>query len=418
MKTRRAFLSRAAALSALAPLAPAALFARTKSPVTRGKTLVVVFLRGGIDGLNFIIPHGDKDYYEHRKRIAIPRPGSNNSAVDLDGFFGLHPSAEALKPLFETGLCGALHAVGYDKNTRSHFEEQDTWETGVLGNTVSSDGWLNRHLHSTTGHGTVRAVSIGGNLPRILRGRAAAYSIRSVSDLAMPDLSVDSKTLETALREAYCQRPDKKMEAVRAMMHQTASATIDGAKELEGLAKAPYQPGHGAQYENNKIGRNFKEAARLIRAGIGTEVIEIDSGGWDTHSNQGGVTGNYANKLAELTKAMAAFSRDLDSKMEDVMVLTLSDFGRTARENGTAGTDHGWANSMLTLGGASAHRKRKPVGGRWPGLSKEKLHQDRDLMHTTDFRDVIGDAVSAHLGNSSLDYLFPDHAHQATDLLG
>lgn len=420
MNSRRSFLGRAATFTALAPLAPSSLFADTRSPVKKGRTLVVVFLRGGIDGLNLIVPHGDKHYYEHRKRIAIPRPGSDpKSAIDLDGFFGLHPAAKNLAPVFESGICRALHAVGYAQNSRSHFEEQDTWETGVIGNTISSDGWLNRHLHSTSGHGTIRAVSIGNNLPRILRGRAPAYSIRSVGDLAMPQLPGDPDAVAAALREAYCEQPDNQTGHLHELMARTASSTLDGARQLKELAETEYQPRNGVSYEKTPISKSFQEAARLIRADIGTEVIEIDYGGWDTHNNQGGSDGPYANRLAALADALATFATDLDEKMKDVMLLTLSDFGRTAKENGNRGTDHGWANCMLALGGAtmSPARKKSPVGGAWPGLAPEQLHQDRDLSHTTDFRDVIGDAISAHLGNTALEYILPNHQHQPTDLL-
>lgn len=419
MKTRRQFLKSAASLAALSPFAPMASLGAEQATVKKGKTLVVVFLRGGIDGLNFIVPHGDKDYYKHRERIAIARPGGAKGAVDLDGFFGLHPAADALKPLFDSGTCRGLQAVGYAENSRSHFEEQDTWETGVMGDTVSADGWLNRHLNSSKGRGTIRAVSIGGNLPRILRGKAAAYSIRSVGDLAMPKLGGDQELIQAALRDAYCQTPGSNQEEARELMSKTAAATLEGAKQLEAVAKTKYEPKNGAKYAENGIGNTFKEAARLIRADIGTEVIEIDYGGWDTHNNQGGADGGYANRLRDLTKAMAAFAKDLDGKMEDVMVLTLSDFGRTVRENGTSGTDHGWANCMVAMGGAAIGKSgSKPIHGEWPGLAPEQLYQNRDLKHTTDFRNVIGDAVSRHLGNPSVGLVLPNHQYQSTGLMG
>lgn len=418
MHSRRHFLSRAAAITALSPLAPSTLFSKNKPAVKRGKTLVVVFLRGGIDGLNLIVPHADAHYYEHRKRIAIPRPGGAQSAIDLDGFFGLHPAARALRPLFAAGLCRAVQAVGYEHNTRSHFEEQDTWETGVLGNTVSSNGWLNRHLHSSSGHGTVRAVSIGDNLPRILRGSAPAYSVRSIEDLALPRLAGDAERIQAALKNAYCEKPGAEMSSPRGLLRQTAAATIEGAKQLESLADSEYTPANNAEYAGNRPGRNFREAARLIRAEIGIEVIALDFGGWDTHNNQGGSNGQFAKQLAELSSGLATFTRDLGDRMDDVMVLTLSDFGRTVRENGNNGTDHGWANCMLALGGPILSGQGNPVVGTWPGLAPEQLHQNRDLRHTTDFRDVIGDAVSKHLGNSAMNYLLPGHRYHPTDLLG
>jgi uncharacterized protein (DUF1501 family) len=194
--TRRQFLRATGTAAIFGSFAPENLFAESQpiiKPVNKGRTLVAVFLRGGIDGLNLVVPHGDQDYYKHRKNIAIAKPARDGkSALDLDGFFGLHPFAASLEPLFKDRSAVALQAVGYEKNTRSHFEEQDRWETGVIGNSLSSDGWLNRHLASSTGHGSIRAVSIGGSLPRILRGRAPAYAIRGIADLSMPRMYGDA----------------------------------------------------------------------------------------------------------------------------------------------------------------------------------------------------------------------------------
>ncbi|MFZ9936401.1 MAG: DUF1501 domain-containing protein, partial [Luteolibacter sp.] len=326
--TRRQFLQLGAATAIAGGFAPSR--SHALAPVRKDRTLVAVFLRGGIDGLNFVVPHGDKNYYKHRQSLAIPRPaGADDSAIDLDGFFGLHPAAAVLRPMFQNGTATALQAVGYAENTRSHFEEQDTWETGVVGSSLSSDGWLNRHLASSTGHGTIRAVAIGGNLPRMLRGRAPAYAIRGVADLAMPATQADAAVLRAALETAYCTKPDPAHAAATAeMLAKTAAATLEGTRQLEAIAKGDYQPAHGTAYPKTAIARQFMEAARLIKAGVGTEVIQIDYGGWDTHNNQGGVTGGFANRLRELCEAMAAFSTDLGDGMRDVLVLTLSDFGR------------------------------------------------------------------------------------------
>ena len=410
--TRRHFIRTTGAAAILGGLAPHLLFAANPpklQPTRKGKTLVALFLRGGIDGLNVLVPHGDKHYYQHRNRIAIPRPGGDaNSCLDLDGFFGLHPAAASLMPLFKNGGAVALPAVGYAKNTRSHFEEQDTWETGVVGETLSSDGWLNRHLASSTGHGGIRAVAIGGNLPRMLRGRAPAYAIRGIGDLAMPELHGDPDILRAALETAYCTKPKADNAAMQDLLSRTAAATLEGTRQLEAIAKQEYQPANGAEYGNSGIARQFRETARLIKAGIGTEVIQLDYGGWDTHNNQGGATGGFANRLRDLSDAMAAFHQDLGDAMEDVLVLTLSDFGRTVRENGTNGTDHGWANCMIALGGSLA-KPDKPVFGEWPGLAPEQLHVKRDLRHTIDFRDVLAETVTGHLGNSNTGHVIPDH---------
>lgn len=408
--TRRYFLKTAGGIATYAGLTPMGGLFANPSPnaqVASGKSLVVVFLRGGIDGLNLVVPYGDKHYYDHRKNLAIARPGGKDGAIDIDGFFGLHPSAQALAPLFKDHAAVALQAVGYAQNTRSHFEEQDKWETGVIGDTISADGWLNRHLVSSQGHGTIRAVSIGGNLPRILRGRAAAYAIRGIADLAMPKLAGDQEALQAALESAYCTKPQDPQVAARDLMAQTAKATLEGARQLQAIAAEKYQAANGAKYPDSGIAKNFREAARLIKAGIGTEVIEIDYGGWDTHNGQGGANGTYANQLRALSEAIAAFNQDMGSAMKDTLVVTLSDFGRTVRENGTNGTDHGWANCMLMFGGAV--KREDKVLGEWPGLAPEQLYQDRDLKHTTDFRDVIGELVSKHLGNPNLQTVLPGH---------
>jgi len=417
--TRRQFIRVTGTAAILGGLAPLPLFAANPPqlrPVRKGKTLVALFLRGGIDGLNLVVPHGDHDYYKLRRSLAIPRPGGSGTALDLDGFFGLHPAAASLMPLFKEGSVVGLQAVGYAKNTRSHFEEQDTWETGVIGNSLSSDGWLNRHLASSTGHGSIRAVAIGGNLPRILRGRAPAYAIRGIGDLAMPAMHGDAEVLRAALETAYCTKPGPDRAATADLLSRTAAATLEGTRELEAIANQEYQPANGAKYANNGIARQFREAARLIKSGIGTELIQLDYGGWDTHNNQGGVTGGFANRLRDLCDAMAAFRKDLGDAMNDVLVLTLSDFGRTVAENGTSGTDHGWANCMIALGGGFAN-SGKPVLGEWPGLAPENLHHKRDLKHTTDFRDVLAEAVSSHLGNPNTGHVIPNHGFKPVGLV-
>ena len=411
--TRRTFLRTTGSFALLGSLAPLQVFSGSApdlQPTRKGKTLVAVFLRGGIDGLNVIVPHGDRDYYRHRSSLAIARPSAGNreACLDLDGYFGLHPSAAGLMPLFKNGQVRALQAVGYAKNTRSHFEEQDTWETAVAGNALSADGWLNRHLASSTGHGTIRAVAIGGNLPRMLRGRAPAYAIRGIEDLAMPNTAGDADVLRAALETAYCTKPDAAHHPLADLLAQTAGATLEGTRQLESLAKQEYQPANGASYANNGVARQFREAARLIKADLGTEVIQIDYGGWDTHNNQGAATGGFANRLRDLTQAMATFHLDIGEKMDDVLVLTLSDFGRTVRQNGTNGTDHGWANCMLALGGSLAQNDA-PVLGDWPTLAVEKLERGRDLQHTTDFRDVLAEAAATHLGNHNTQHIIPDH---------
>lgn len=425
--TRRYFLQSTGALAAYMGVSSGAL-ARLGSGVRMraapGKTLVVVFLRGGADGLNLVVPFGDAGYAKLRPTLAIKSPGSEGGAIDLDGTFGLHPRLVALKEFFDRGEARAAHAVGYDKNTRSHFEEQDVWETGIIGNTVNSDGWVNRHLATSTGNGPVRAVAIGDTLPRLLHGKAPAYAIRGVEDLALPVAQAGREAVRAGLEHAYCTkqaRPsEEQVRGARDLLTKTVGTTLDGMERLRPLLEAAYAP--ASAYPDTPIARQLTQVARLIKAGIGVEVAEVDYGGWDTHQNQGrGAEGDFANLVGNLGDALAAFAKDLGDKMNDVLVVTLTDFGRTAAENGTGGTDHGWANCMLLLGGpvAVASKAGAPkVVTKWPGLAPEQLHEQRDLLHTTDFRDVIAECVRVHLGNAELGKVIPSHECVPVGVIG
>ncbi|MFG0329783.1 MAG: DUF1501 domain-containing protein [Phycisphaerales bacterium] len=426
--TRRFFLKSTGALAAYLGIAPLELFGATRlvRRVTKGKTLVVIFLRGGADGLNLVVPHGDAHYHTLRRSIALPRPGAGDqAALDLDGFFGLHPRMGSLAPAFESGLAVAAHAVGYDHNTRSHFEEQDVWETGVIGNTINSDGWLNRHLATSEGHGRIRAVAVGDSLPRILHGKSAAYAIRGVDDLAMPaPRGGNNEALVAGLEHAYRESAMGQAADATDLLAQTAGVTLDGVEQLKSLAGQKYEP--RVPYPNTPLAQRLMHVARLIRADVGLEVAEVDLGGWDTHSNQGQAAGGQFGNLAEqLSTAVAAFLSDLEDRMDDVVVVTLTDFGRTAAENGTAGTDHGWANCMLLAGGpvaranalAAQNGAARKVVANWPGLAPDQLHEGRDLLNTTDFRDVLAELVRVHLGNDNLERVLPDHEFKRVGLV-
>lgn len=438
--TRRFFLRSTGLAAAYCALSPLDLFAAGKSaadasklalpvnlikPVHKNKTLVILFLRGGADGLNLVIPYKETNYSALRKQLAIASPGKENGALDLDGFFGLHPRMKAMMPLFDSGLAVAAHAVGYDQNTRSHFEEQDTWETGVAGNTIGSDGWLNRHLATSTGHGPLRAVAIGDTLPRILRGKEAAYALRGIEDLALPDSKGQQATIAAGLEHAYKSNPmthKAHRGNARDLLANTGHDTLDIMRQLESLTSQKYEP--TVPYPKTPLGNKLMQVARLIKSNVGLEVAEVDLDGWDTHQTQAygaaGTEGPFGNLAQQLADATAAFANDLHDRMDDVLLLTLSDFGRTAQTNGTAGTDHGWANCLFALGG-SVHKASdgspRKVLGQWPGLNPDQLHQKRDLQNTTDFRDVIAEAVGTHLGNNNLPTLLPDHEFKKVGLI-
>ncbi len=418
--TRRYFLQSTGALAAYLGVAPVLGWPHTlrplsPRPVAKGRTLVVLFLRGGADGLNLVVPHGDPGYQLLRKTIALGAPGQPEGVLDLDGFFGLHPRLAGIVPLFESGLAVAAHAVGYDKNSRSHFEEQDVWETGVVGNTVNSDGWVNRHLVTSQGHGPLRAVSIGDTLPRIMRGKATALAIRGLEDLTLKTKRADPAQVATALEHAYCQHKEEHVGPALDLLAQTARTTLDGLEELRSMSAQEYKP--AAPYPDTPLAKKLMQVARLIKGDVGLEVAEVDLGGWDTHSAQGGAAGQMGNLAQQVGDALAAFVKDLGDRIDDTTVVTLSDFGRTAAENGTGGTDHGWANCMLVMGGgvarASAAAARnapaRKVVAKWPGLLPEQLHDGRDLLHTTDFRDVLGELVRVHLGNAEFAKVIPGH---------
>jgi uncharacterized protein (DUF1501 family) len=365
----------------------------------RKKILVAIFQRGAVDGLNMVVPFGEPRYYELRPSIAIPTPdGSPNSAVDLDGFFGLHPALAPLKPMFDARHLAIVDAVGSPDPTRSHFDAQDYMESGTPGFHGAVDGWLNRALLKESGAPSpLRAISLGDTLARSLRGNNDAVAVRSLNDFQVHDTrgaatfeSMYENTLDTTL-------------------HGTGKETFNAVKVMQSIQKQPYVPANGANYGNGGFGKSLQQIAQLIKANVGVEVAFADIGGWDTHVNEVGgqpTNGQLANNLTQFGQALAAFYQDRGDRMEDVTLVTMSEFGRTVKENGDRGTDHGHANVMFVLGGDVRGGK---IYGDWPGLQEEQLYDGRDLALTTDFRDVLSELVARHLGNSNLRSVFPGY---------
>lgn len=371
------------------------------APTRRKKILVAIFQRGAADGLNIVVPHGEKRYYDLRPTISVPRPSSTNagdSAIDLDGFFGLHPSLAPLKPLWDRQELAIVHAAGSPDPTRSHFDAQDYMESGTPGLKATSDGWLNRALPPAAGKPSpVRAVSLGPILARALKGKNSAVAVENVGNFSVRDAAA-SKVLESMYGGTHDQ-----------ILGGTGRETFDAVALLQSIGKTPYQPASGANYPRGKFGDSMRQIAQLIKADVGVEVAFADIGGWDHHVNELGPkasVGQLATRLDEFGSALAAFYQDLGDRMGDIVVVTMSEFGRTAKENGNRGTDHGHANAMFVMGGPVKGGK---VYGDWPGLAPEQLYQERDLALTTDFRDVLGEAVYAHLGNASLKPVFPNY---------
>ena len=401
MTTRRIFLKSSAMAMVGMGAAPAwlsrALYAQD-APSPRKKILVAIFQRGAMDGLNAVVPFGEQRYYDLRPNLALPKPnGTPDSAIDLDGFFGLHPSLAPLKPLWDKGQLACVHAAGSPDPTRSHFDAQDYMESGTPGRKGTSDGWLNRALTPQQIISPVRAVSLGSALPRALRGRNDAVAVNNLNEFQVRD-----QRSSTSFESMYAGTLDK-------VLNGTGRETFDAVKLMQSIQKQTYTPVNGARYPGGRLGPSMMQIARLIKADVGLEVAFTDMGGWDTHANEVGARssqGQLANLLSELGQSMAAFHQDLGDRMADVTVVTMSEFGRTARENGNRGTDHGHANVMFALGGSIKGGK---VYGDWPGLEPEQLYEQRDLNLTTDFRDVLGELVTVHLGNREIKNVFPGY---------
>jgi len=389
MFTRRYFLRCSALAMAGSGAAPSWLLRAAAQDGRKRKILVAIFQRGAADGLNVVVPFFEKLYYEMRPTIAVPQPGKNNGGIDLDGRFALHPSLQPLKPLWDSGELAIIHATGSPDPTRSHFDAQDFMESGTPGRT-SEDGWLNRALGPVEpGVSPLRAIAIGAQLPRTLRGSRRAVAVNNLQQF-----ETRNKDVASILESMYATTADPRLMA-------SGKETFDAAKMIESINRNPYTPANGAQYAGG-FGNALQQVARLIKADVGVEAAFAEIGGWDHHVNE---SPQLTNLLREFGASLAAFARDMGDRMEDIVLVTMSEFGRTAREDGSGGTDHGHGNVMMALGGPVRGGK---VYGRWPGLEPEQLYEQRDLAVTTDFRDVLGEFVGRHLGRSS-DQVFPGY---------
>ncbi|HZU23292.1 MAG TPA: DUF1501 domain-containing protein [Terriglobales bacterium] len=402
--TRRIFMKGGAMAIVGTAAVPSFLTRAAWGAATSGgrKKLVVLFQRGAADGLNIVVPHGEAAYYSMRPSIAIPRPSRGAlSAIDLDGFFGLHPAMDAFKPLWEQRHLAIVHAAGSPDTTRSHFDAQDYMESGTPGYKGTEDGWLNRAVASlkeqNTKESPFRAIALGPTLPRILLGKEPAVAINNINDFGVGGRNPNAQPLANSFEAMYDQSVD-------AALRGTGSETFDAVKMLKSADPSRYTPAPGANYPRGRFGDSLRQLAQLMKADLGVEVAFADIGGWDHHVNEGNTQGQLANVLRDFSQSIAAFWTDLGNMAEDTVIVTMSEFGRTARENGNRGTDHGHANVMFVLGGPV---KGGRVYGKWPGLGNEQLYEGRDLALTTDFRQVLGEAVYRHAGNHDLQKVFP-----------
>lgn len=380
-----------------------------KNDFGKKKVLVTIFQRGAVDGLNMVVPYADSEYYNLRRTIAIKKPNETDGAVNLDGFFGLHPSLKPLEKFWQSKQLAVIHSTGSPDNTRSHFDAQDYMESATPGVKSTRDGWLNRVLQTKTDENAspFRAVSMTSVLPRSLYGRAPSVSMTNLADFAIK-AGVYTKSVQGGFEGIW-------QENVKDNLSETGAETFQAVNFLKQANPAQYKPENGAVYPNTQLGNSLRQIAQLIKAGVGLEVAFAESNNWDTHFNEGGARGQMANLLRDFGASIAAFATDLGKKMDDVVLLTMSEFGRTAKENGTRGTDHGHGNAMFVLGNSVKGGK---VYGDWKGLKNDQLNEGRDLAVTTDFRDVFAEVSYKHAGNKDLDKLFPNYPAKTSSFRG
>lgn len=367
----------------------------------RGDTLVCVFLRGGADGLNMIVPFGDEDYYRLRPTLAIGRPDQASAearAIDLNGFFGLHPSLGPLDELYRAGDMAFVQAVGSPHGSRSHFEAMAFVERGATAPGGDYSGWIARHLlsYDTQNESPLRAVAISDQLPASLGGAQPAVAVPSIEGYSLQ--SESGPVLQSVLGQLY--------HGDDSLLRVAAEQTLAAIDILRQINPASYQP-RGRAYGESQFAAGLLATAQLIRAEVGVEVACVDLGGWDTHALQGAAEGTQPTLMAQLSEALAAFYEDLQDQMGSVTVVIMSEFGRRARENAARGTDHGYGNMMMLMGGGV---RGAQVFSRWPGLSEEGLAGPGDLEISTDYRDVLGELLTRRLNNPALDLVFPGWA--------
>ena len=411
--TRRIFLRNGALALAGTTALPAfltrAVMAATTSATAQCKRLVVIFQRGAADGLNIVVPFREPNYYAMRPTIAIPQ----NQVLDLDGFFGLHPAMASLQPLYSQGHLAIVHATGSPDGTRSHFDAQDFMESGTPGIKSTRDGWLNRALQAEDlrrhqEYTAFRAVALGSDVPRTLQGKIPALAISNVQDFAVGGRGPKPAPAATAFQAMYDQSSDS-------LLHNAGDSSFEAIKMLRATDPAHYAPSPEANYPDSPFAKNMKQIAQLLKANLGLEAAFTDIGGWDTHQNQGSTDGQLANRLRDFSDSIAAFWRDMGPDAESITLVTMSEFGRTAAQNGTGGTDHGHANAMFVLGGNVRGGK---VYGKWPGLADHQLNEGRDLAITTDYRQVLGEVVSRTIGATNFEVTFPGARLNPKQFLG
>ena len=395
--SRRVFMRGLSTAALGVGLGPSALLSRTAHAAGNGtKVFVQVFIRGGVDTLNMVVPFGESAYYDIRGGIAIPRPGQNGGALRLNDTFGLHPGLSGLMPLWSDGRLAIVDAVGNNELTRSHFDAQDFMETGTPGNKSTATGWLDRALKMMPGGQVSEGVAFQSQLPRSYMGPEPVLVASTLSTFNLKAGTSWRTEAETALKAMYSAREDA-----------TGKVGRETFEAIDTIVRNPVltqPPANGAVYPNFSIGNSLRQTAAIIKAGLGTRTIFVSLGGaFDTHSNQ---LAAHQTELPRIGDSIAAFVQDLGPWMDDVVLMVVSEFGRTAYANGSAGTDHGSAKAVFLVGGGVRGGR---IYGRWPGLGPTQLYQNRDLAATTDFRELYGEVARRHLGLSDMNSLFPGY---------
>ncbi len=369
----------------------------------QGDILVCVFQRGGMDGLNAVIPHGESKYYNRRPTLAIPEPksGDDETGIDLDGFFGLHPALRPLKNLWDDGGLAIVHAVGSPDPTHSHFDAMDYMERGTPGEKQIPTGWIGRHLQTAPwqNESPFRAVGMGGVMQASLRGPVPVTTLQSIADFHLGGRTQDLAAIQQTLASLY---------GLGGSLDSEAVETFSAIDLLSKIDVNNYLPENGAEYPETGYGQAMKQVAQLAKADVGLEVACVDIGGWDTHAAEGTLEGAMPRLLDEFANGLAALYHDLGERRGKVTIVTMSEFGRRAYENGSKGTDHGHGNVMFVMGG---NVNGGAVYGEWPGMAEGQLADPGDLAITTDFRDVLGEIVQKRLANAdNVANIFPGYA--------
>ena len=401
--SRREFLKLAGSL-AVAPALPSWMPRMAFAPQgvePPGDILVVVFQRGGMDGLSAVIPHGDENYYQYRRALAIPEPqgGKDQTGIDLDGFFALHPALRPLKDVWDEKDLAIVHAVGSPDPTHSHFDAMDYMERGTPGEKSIPTGWIGRHLKTATwqNDSPFRAIGMGGVMQAALRGPVPVTTLQSIADFHLQGGTDQLDEIRARLASLY---------TLGSGLDNQAAETFDAVDILSKIDVANYTPAVNAAYPETEFGMAMMQVAQIAKAEIGLEVACVDIGGWDTHNQQGQLDGELPALLGELAAGLSSLYHDLGDRAKRVTVVTMSEFGRRVYENGSSGTDHGHGNCMFVLGGGVNGGK---VYGEWPGLAQEQLYGPGDLNITSDYRDILGEVVEKRLKNPNVAEIFPNY---------